>query len=120
MGVKTKRKTITNRLDKLCSLVTRSKGKCERCGTDQTLQTHHVYGRANRRLRWDLRNLTCLCAGDHFWAETHPLDFADWFRAVRPEDAIYLQAENARGIRKWSEAELEELELDLKDLLASR
>lgn len=104
------RRTITNKLDKLCSVITRSKGKCEKCGTSNyQLQTHHVYGRANRRLRWDLRNLCCLCAGCHFWAESHPLDFTDWFRIVRRGDAEYLQQENAKGVRKWTEEELEAL-----------
>lgn len=114
-----KRKTMTNRLDRLCSLLTRSLGYCEKCYGRNTLQTHHVYGRANRRLRWDRRNLVCLCYRCHLWAETHPLDFSDWFRSVRLLDALYLQAENAEGIRKWSEAELEELEADLKAQLAA-
>lgn len=89
---------------------------CERCGRDGRavqLQTHHVYGRANRRLRWDRRNLVCICAADHFWAETHPLDFADWFRSVRPEDAEYLQIENAKGPKKWTEEELEAMLAEL-------
>lgn len=55
----------------------------------------------------------CICAADHFWAETHPLDFADWFRSVRPEDAEYLQIENAKGPRKWTEEELETMLADL-------
>lgn len=106
---KTTRKSLTRKLDSLCSELTRARGKCEKCErADKQLHTHHVYGRANRRLRWDRRNLTCLCVSCHFWAESNPLDFTDWFRVVRRGDSDYLQTENAKGIRKWTEAELED------------
>lgn len=115
---KNKRKTLTNKLDKLCSELTRSRGSCEKCGQTAAavkLETHHVYGRANRRLRWDRRNLVCLCFRDHLWAETHPLDFADWFRIRRRGDADYLQKENAKGIKKWTEDELRGKILELNE-----
>lgn len=114
--MKPKRKTLTNKLDKLCSELTRSRGSCEKCGKTgevAQLQTHHVYGRANRRLRWDRRNLVCLDYRCHLWAETEPLDFADWFRIQRRGDADYLQKENAKGIRKWTVDELETLLAEL-------
>lgn len=106
---KSKRKTLTNKLDKACSIYTRLFGRCERCGKTQNLQTHHVYGRANRRLRWEPKNLVCLCPACHLqWAEAQPLEFTDWFDNYRITDARWLREENAKGIRKWTEAELEE------------
>lgn len=103
------KKSLTAKLDKLCSQLTRAFGRCEKCGRTENLQTHHVYGRANRRLRWEPRNLVCLCPACHLqWAEANPLDFVDWFDNYRITDGEWLREENAKGIRKWTIDEMEE------------
>jgi hypothetical protein len=57
---------------------------CERCGSGDRLQTHHVFTRSIASLRYCLANGVCLCAGDHlFWAHKFPHDFRDFMVAKR-------------------------------------
>ncbi|GAG10315.1 unnamed protein product, partial [marine sediment metagenome] len=88
-----KRSTLKNKCDALWRKIIHSKGKCERCpkpGTD----AHHVIGRGNYNLRWDIRNGCLLCASCHEFsknsAKNNPLLFAEWFKLNRPDDYIYL------------------------------
>ena len=88
-----KRKTLMNKCDDKWRAIIHTKVKCERCpnpGTD----AHHVIGRKNFNLRWDIRNGCLLCASCHefgkFSAKNDPLGFADWFMTSRPEDYFYL------------------------------
>jgi len=98
MKVKTKRKpsrkTLKNKCDKLWSKIIRSKGKCEVCGTFKANHPHHVIGRRNFELRWDIRNGCLLCANHHtagkFSAHNDSIWFMDWFLRARPDDYEYL------------------------------
>lgn len=103
--------------DALWSRAVRSLGYCEKCGaTDRQLHPHHVYGRNDFRLRFDLRNGCCLCAYCHLsWAEAYPIEFADWFRAFRHRDAVYLQAERRKGPIKRTLADYLTLERELTE-----
>lgn len=40
---------------------------CQRCGSTEWLQCHHVYTKRLQRLRCDPRNGVLLCRGCHFW-----------------------------------------------------
>ena len=85
----------TRRLDPKWSKAARARTPCcEKCGrTTGVLHAHHIIGRANKKLRWDLRNACVLCYYHHYhWAETNPLAFADWIRAVRPKDVAHIEA----------------------------
>lgn len=57
--------------DKLCSLVVRSRGRCESCGSTQNLQAAHIHGRRFNATRVDLLNLWCLCATCHWRVDNH-------------------------------------------------
>lgn len=96
--------------------------RCERCGAtpeDQRgFHAHHVFGRSNHRLRFEPRNGCALCWPCHSWAETTPLEFADWFRKVRPADADYLARENRKGPMKRSLTDYLELEQSLQEMLS--
>jgi hypothetical protein len=60
----------------------RAGNKCERCGATKFLQSHHIYGRTNYNLRYDLDNGCCLCAGHHKFfkdsAHNDPLGFTEF------------------------------------------
>ena len=83
------------KLDSLWSTRIRSKGRCEVCGKDGYLNAHHIVGRRNRALRWDLRNGVCLCPGCHtFKTESAHQDliwFNDWLKNNKAEDIDYLR-----------------------------
>lgn len=53
--------------------------RCRRCGKTDDLQAAHLFSRAKRGTRWDVRAGFCLCGGCHlFWAHLSPLEFLDW------------------------------------------
>jgi len=97
--------SLKKKCDTIYSLIIRSKGCCEYCGRRLDfkvfLNAHHVIGRVNYLLRWDLRNGCCLCVGCHKFnknsAHENPLGFMEWFKSVRPEDYKYLKNP------KWNE-----------------
>ena len=62
--------------------------KCEYCGKTDQLNSHHIFSRSNRLLRWDVTNGICLCAGHHtlksdFSAHKTPADFIEWVKEHR-------------------------------------
>jgi hypothetical protein len=59
--------------DKLFSLIIRSVGQCQRCGSQDNLQCAHIISRKYSATRTDERNAWCLCAKCH-------RRFTDWPR----------------------------------------
>jgi predicted restriction endonuclease len=62
--------------------------KCEVCGSTQSLNSHHIFGRKNYSTRWDIDNGICLCVGHHkfnpkFSAHESPTLFTDWVKQYR-------------------------------------
>jgi hypothetical protein len=94
--------SVKKSCDVLWSQIIRAGGYCEKCGArPEKLDAHHVYGRTNHRLRWDLRNGVALCYRCHIhWAEEYPLEFAAWFAEHRPDDVVYLADVNRLGLVK--------------------
>ena len=90
---KPSRKTLKNKCDKLWSVIIRSGRVCEICGRPAR-DPHHVVGRKNHILRWDIRNGVRLCfthhTGGNKSAHNDPLWFMDWFKKHRPDDYEYL------------------------------
>ena len=93
------KKSDIKKLDKLWSQIIRNRGKCEVCGKHPSgnsyLNPHHIVGRRNYTLRWDIRNGVALCAGHHiFNRESAHQDsewFHDWLEENRKEDLEYLR-----------------------------
>lgn len=100
---------ITRRLFKLTSEKCRERANycCEICGTargtphpvtgkPQRVEAHHVMSRDNKNspLKFDLRNLICLCTNHHktgkYSAHKHGLWFAKEFNSIRPQDAKWI------------------------------
>ena len=114
MPKKPKRKTLTNKLDKIVSEIVRAGGKCEYCGGKGYLNCHHIFTRTMRSVRWDLDNLICLCSKHHtfsteFSAHATPLPFAEWIREKRGEEWYHKLYVKAYSIKQWSDQELIDL-----------
>lgn len=80
---KVSKTALRNKADRLFSLFIRSKGRCEWCGSTQNLQTAHIITRSCIKLRFEEKNVFCLCAGCHFKAHQHPLEFAEFVKKVK-------------------------------------
>lgn len=82
-------KTQTKTLDCLWSKLVKlkAKGQCEWCGSNKTLNSHHVIGRRNKATRWNESNGVCLCAYHHMLsknsAHQNPLEFIEFIRDKR-------------------------------------
>jgi hypothetical protein len=112
----------TRRLDPLWSQAAKTRTPyCEKCGrSDIKLDAHHIEGRGEKRLRFDLRNSCVLCFPHHRWAEESPLGFTDWIRATRPADVAYIEAELRRGPLYHSDTPYEAIEAELRAVLDER
>ena len=92
MKVKTK-KNLKKQLDTLWAQIIAKKEYCEMCNKPGS-NAHHVIGRINYILRWDLRNGCYLCISCHMFsrlsAHNDPLGFMEWFKFKRPDDYEYL------------------------------
>jgi 5-methylcytosine-specific restriction endonuclease McrA len=89
-----KKSTIRNKLDKIVSEIVRSRGKCQRCGTKENLQTAHIFGRTYLNTRWSLDNLLCLCPDCHInFAHKQPILFAEFVRKFLGEEKYELLKE---------------------------
>jgi len=99
-----KLKTLQNKADKIWRTKGKEKAICEVCQRlpewekvhYTQLHPHHVVGRINRRLRWDLRNRVWLCPIHHTFgsksAHNDPLWFAEWMKQFRSDDSRYLES----------------------------
>lgn len=83
---------IDKKLDDAWSLKVKERAgfKCEYCGKQNALNSHHVYSRSKKSTRWDVDNGVCLCVGHHvfsssFSAHKTPLEFIEWIKSVRGE-----------------------------------
>lgn len=89
-------KQLEKQLDKAWSLLVKLRAgmKCEYCGTKKTLNSHHIYSRGKKSLRWNVINGICLCVGHHiglkFSAHKTDIDFVIWLIKYRGEQAINL------------------------------
>ena len=89
---------LRKKLDKLWSdrVKERAGYRCERCPKTDYLNSHHIIGRINLSLRWNLENGVCLCVGCHKFnqnsAHNNPIDFLKWVSTIR--DLDYLQTKS--------------------------
>lgn len=83
------RKPQTENLDNLWSQIVKARagGKCEVCGVTKSLNSHHIFSRSNRSVRWDLNNGVCVCVSHHvfglFSAHKSPIEFSEWLKEKR-------------------------------------
>lgn len=116
----TKSKLI-KKLDKIVSLIIRSKGHSDKSGKADNLQDCHIFSRSCMSTRWDLDNHICLTAGEHlFWAHKNPIEFTEWVKGFLGLEKYEALRVKAQTIKKWSIWELEELLKGFENLLQGK
>lgn len=100
-------KLVTRRKDiEWAKLVKEQAGhKCEYCGKTETLNSHHIFSRSNRSVRWDVDNGVCLCVAHHtfssaFSAHKSPIEFIIWLQEKRGQEWYDNLRIKARSIYK--------------------
>ena len=63
---------------RLHALITRSFGRCMKCGNAHALQCAHIISRKYARTRTDLDNAFCLCASCHMYFTDNPVEFGQF------------------------------------------
>lgn len=118
-----KLKGIDGKLDDAWALAIKiqARYKCEYCGKETHLNSHHVYSRSNRSVRWDLTNGYCLCVGHHvfgnFSAHKAPMEFSTWMKEDRGEEWSDKLLLKSHETMKWDKAGKEELLEQLKEYI---
>lgn len=110
--------SLTNKLDKECSRIVRSKGKCQICWKDDydKLQCCHIYSRTYRNTRWDLLNLVCLCASCHFSSHKNPISFMEFAKEHLGDHGLVTLKQRHNVIKRWTIIEMQELLETLKGI----
>ena len=122
---KEKKKNIDKELLSLWSeaVKIRANYKCEYCGNLKSLNSHHIFSRRHRAIRWDIDNGICLCAKHHtlgnFSAHQSP-HFIDWIKAWIGKDRYNRILDKAYTVKKWTEAEKVEIKAELKGYIEGR
>lgn len=113
------KKGLKKKLDKAWSDVVKLQAgnKCEVCGLKhERLNAHHIVGRRNMRLRYELFNGVSLCPGCHTFrtksAHQDPEWFHEWLEENRGEDLKLISA-TREEIQKWT---VDDMKLRLEEL----
>ena len=114
--MKTNRKKLIEKLDSLARDYVRKRDKmiCQMCRKpvdNKNAHCSHVIPKSHgNRLRWDPTNLKLLCYHCHIniWHKS-PVEAGQWFLRTFPDRYVYLEAEKAKGSKKFTITELEEL-----------
>jgi len=81
----------------------RAGNRCQICGSVSSLNSHHIIGRVNHVLRWDLKNGICLCASCHKFstnsAHNNPLAFMEWYKSTYPDNYEYLRSKRNETVK---------------------
>jgi len=134
MAKKSPRRKLETALDKLWRSIGKENAVCEVCATlppkerssYKKLDAHHIIGRGNRLLRWDLRNRCWLCSTHHTFgnpcAEKNQFGWFwgaedDWMGTHRPKDKSYLEELKKIPYKRWTMDELREMKEELSALL---
>lgn len=109
------RKSLTNKLDKICSEIIR-KNPCARCGESQydKIQCAHIFSRTYRSVRWYLGNMIPLCASCHFWGHKNPILFTEFVKVCLGDEQYEILKSIATPISKFTLDELETIYIELE------
>ena len=119
-----KLKGIDGKLDEAWSKLVKLEAnmQCEKCGKTTTLNSHHVFSRSNRSVRWDETNGICLCVAHHTFgnwsAHKSPVEFIYWLEEEYGKEYLEDLRYRANQTKKWSKAEKEELLIKLNEKIA--
>ena len=85
---RTQAKRDKDTCDKLFSLIVRSRGACETCGSTANLQCSHIYSRRYSVVRCDELNAMCQCATCHRRWHDRPVEMVSWLHDHYPADHL--------------------------------
>lgn len=115
------RSAMEKRLDELCSLIVRKRGRCQKPGCQcdsMVFQCCHIFTRKRRSTRWDFDNLMCMHPGCHkFWWHVEVVEAAAFAKKLLGEEKFYALERKSNTTKKWTITELLELEVQLRDRL---
>ena len=116
---KPSRKTLIRKLDKLWSELVKLRAgyRCQRCGGTHSLQSHHICGRRKYSVRWILLNGICLCSACHILVQENYLEASELVAKILTLPDYHFLKEQARKIARYSNADLEEIYLELSKLI---
>ena len=102
-------KQLDKKLDDAWSLLVklRAGNKCEYCGKTTTLNSHHIFSRSNKSVRWDTINGICLCVKHHtfdslFSAHKGSMSFNKWLRELKGEEFMTILENRANNTSHYS------------------
>ena len=96
-GKKSNTQRAKEKATRLHSLIVRSRGRCEHCGTTANLQCAHIVSRRYSATRTDLENAFALCAGCHMRFTEWPLEFAHFVLSKIGEEKYRALREKAHN-----------------------
>ena len=115
-----KKSSIDNKLDVAWSKLVKLEwgGKCAYCGKEKPLNSHHIFSRSARSVRWDTDNGICLCVAHHtfsskFSAHKTPLEFVRWLEEKMGIEFLEELTQKKNNLRKFTKWEKEELLAEL-------
>ena len=112
-------------LDKIWSEVIKKRagGKCEYCGKETGLNSHHIFSRSNKRVRWEVDNGICVCVSHHifglFSAHKSPIEFVEWLKEYRGVEWYERLRSKSKLTVKFKKPNKEEEDLIRKKLIES-
>jgi hypothetical protein len=110
--------TITNRLDRLTSILVRKRDKrCCTCGSTENLQCGHFISRVFVNTRWDLRNCNAQCASCNVMHELNPVPYYEFMLAYYGKIVIVDLNQEAHSGKKLNRGERAAIEALLKQSL---
>lgn len=121
------KKGIEKKLDDAWSKLVklRAGNKCEYCGKQTALNSHHIFSRSNMSTRWLPQNGICLCVGHHtfsssFSAHKCPVEFTIWLTETRGQnfiDTLRIKAKSISKLHKFEkEILLQELNKEISNI----
>ena len=84
-------------------------GHCLVCGTDQSLECAHIYGRRRKIVRYSMDNAVTLCHHHHRVFTENPLAFAGFLETELGAGHLEILTEQCRGILKENKAVRDEI-----------
>lgn len=122
-----KLKGVDGKLDDAWSKLVklRARNECEYCGKSSPLNSHHIFSRSKKSVRWDAMNGICLCVGHHtfsskFSAHKTPTEFTYWLERKKGKAYMELLTIKANQISKLHQFEkeilLQELNRQISEL----
>lgn len=107
------KKSLTRKLDLVCSLIIRKRMECAWCTIKvqsvSDLQCAHIFSRSYRNTRWDLQNLLSLCPSCHFYGHRNPIAFAEFVKSLM-SDYEYTQLKIKHvSIKRWTIIDMQDL-----------